>query len=124
MPSLASTKLKATLAKATQAAGMAGKRGEKWERSAQLAGARLQLARKERGLSQEDVAELARTDKGTISRVESGALPEMAAGLFLDICEALEQDPSFVWWGKPSGYADVTPEPSSDVRSSQPNIKR
>jgi DNA-binding XRE family transcriptional regulator len=92
------------------------KRGQQWAGNARLAGAQILFAREQASLTQDKLAELSGSDKGTVSRVERGEYPLVSAGTIFDLCRVLNLDPVIVWTGKPR-HQSQTPPPASSVKA-------
>ena len=55
--------------------------------------ARLLAVRKERGLTQQQLADLAGVHQGTVASIESGRTADPAASVLLGVAKALDVDP-------------------------------
>lgn len=105
-------------------------RGKKWANAAKAAGLRLKAERIGAQFSLDRVAEMAGSDKGSISRLEHGLLPEVAAGLFFDVCRALGLDPAAVWWGRAGANGELVSSAPDTVRGNNlatkgdPDVRR
>ena len=53
-------------------------------------GARVKEARERRGLTQDELAEALKTDKGSVSRIEAGKRTRIGFGLIRDLSSALK----------------------------------
>jgi hypothetical protein len=120
MTTFASTNLDHRAKLVGEDAHVAGSRGERWARDAELAGQRLTLAKKELGISFDRLSELTGSHKSQLSRLFAGLLPEASVGMFFDVCDALGLDPVYVWRGRPMARMASPPPPASGDRTSKP----
>lgn len=94
-----------------------------------LVGKRFGLRREERGLTVTELARRAGIGKSAMSRIEAGTQPQLSAGDFFAICEALEMDPRKAWYGEdgaPAAKQPTVPPPAESSRraSAPPKNKR
>lgn len=81
-------------------------------------GERLDVRRRELGLTTTELARRCEVDKGQVSRFLRGTLSEPNVGMFFTLCEKLDMDPLRAWYGEARRAASEPPPPESGARTS------
>lgn len=102
---------------------VADERSRKYLAQVRVVGARLSARLAESGMSMRELARKLGWQPSQVSKIMNGKQPEMSAGSFFELCEALQIDPMKAWYGdtrRPMRRPSESEPPASSNRPSAP----